>query len=422
MVKDNTQVENEAESTSSRRGFLQGAAALAVAAPALSRARKGRSMPGHGPVFAYVGTYSASKGPEGSTGHGRGIHLFELNPSSGILSEREVFPNEENPSWLAFNPSGTHLYAGNETETFEGKSSGSVSAYSVRRPDGRLTLLNIVSSEGAGPAHLSVHPSGKYVLVANYGGGTAAVLPIRPNGELGAATDVKRDEGKVGPEHPSSAPPGNFSISGHDHPHAHMIRSDPTGRYVLWTDLGLDRILVWKFDDRKGTLSPNDPPFVSLPPGDGPRHFAFHPNGHWMYSLQEEGSTVAFFEYDSASGRLTPKHTVSSLPKGFTGTNFPSEVRVSSDGKFLYAANRLHNSIAIYTIGASGRLTFEGAEWTRGDYPRNFNIDPTGNFLYACNQLSDAVTTFHINRKTGGLGFTGRYTPVGSPAVIIFLA
>jgi 6-phosphogluconolactonase len=281
-------------------------------------------------------------------------------------------------------------------------------------------LLNTVSSQGASPCHLSIHPSGKYLLVANYHGGTVAVLPVRPNGELGPATEVKEDKGKVGPIHAASAPTGSFAISGHERSHAHMIESDPTGQFVLASDLGLDQLLIWKFDIQKGRLTAHNS--ASLPAGDGPRHFTFHPNGRWFYSLQEEGSTVALFDYDAAQGRLTEKQTLSSLPKGFTGTNFTSEILISPDRKFLYAANRLHDSIAFFSIGEGGRLAYAGEEWTRGDYPRSFNIDPTGNFLYTCNQRSDAIATFRINRQTGALSFTGQYTPVGTPAIILFLA
>jgi 6-phosphogluconolactonase (cycloisomerase 2 family) len=346
--------------------------------------------------------------------------LFEMDTATGALLQRELFPDDSNPAWLAFDPSRTHLYSANEVATFQG-SFGSVSAYSIDRSNGHLALLNTVSSHGAGPAHLCVHPSGRYVLVANYQGGTVAVLPIRPNGELGTATDVKEDKGPLGPAHAISAPPGNFAISGHDRPHAHMIQADPAGQFVLSSDLGMDQIFIWKFDVQEGTLSANDPASVALPPGDGPRHFTFHPNGRWMYSLQEEGSTLVTFDYDSATGRLVAKHTISSLPKGFAGTSFASEVMVSHDGRFVYAANRLHDSIAWFSIGESGTLTFDGEEWTRGDYPRSFNIDPTGNFLYACNQRGDTITTFRINRETGNLTFTGHYTPVGTPAIIIFL-
>ena len=178
-----------------------------------------------------------------------------MNRATGVLSLRECFASDSNPSWLAFDPSRTRLYAANEISSFEGSDSGSVSAFSIDRSSGHLTLLNTVSSHGAGPAHLSVHPSGKYVLVANYHGGTVGVLSIRPNGELGPATDVKEDQGVIGSVHAASAPPGSFAISGHDRPHAHMIQSDPSGRFVLATDLALDQIFIWKFDVQKGTLS-----------------------------------------------------------------------------------------------------------------------------------------------------------------------
>ncbi len=405
----------------SRRGFLSGAAAFAIAKPAFTRARKNQANREMQSVLTYVGSYSSPQGPEGAIGRGQGIYLFELSPATGALVQREVFPNDSNPAWLALDPSRTHLYSANEISNYQGADSGSVTAYSMDRSSGHLKLLNTVSSEGAGPAHLSVHPSGKYVLVANYQGGTVAVLPIRPNGGLGAATDVVHDSGMIGPAHALGAPAGSFAISGHDKPHAHMIQADPSGKYVLATDLGLDRIFVWKFDVEKGKLTPGNPPSISLPPGDGPRHFTFHPSGRWIYSLQEEGSTLVTYDYDATRGRLTAKQTISSLPGGFKGTNFTSEVMVSSDAKFVYAANRLHDSIAWFSIGAEGKLTFAGEEWTRGDYPRSFNIDPTGNYLYSCNQRADAITTYRISRKTGALTFTGQYTPVGTPAIIIFL-
>lgn len=398
----------------SRRSLLKATAAL----PLL------KAMPAQAgsAVFAYAGTYSSPQGPEGSKGYGQGIYLFEMNPQTGALAQRQVFTDDSNPSWLALHPSRKYLYAANETNTFEGLPSGSVSAFLVDRVTGRLARLNTVSSQGAGPAHLSVHPSGKYVLVANYAGGTLAVLPVQPNGGLGAATDVKKDQGSPGLAHASSASPGSFAISGHDRPHAHMVQSDPSGRFVLSTDLALDKIFVWRFDLQNGKLSPNEPPFVSLPSGDGPRHFTFHPNGRWVYSLQEESSTIAVFEYDGQAGRLSPKQTLSTLPKAFAGTNFTSEIVAAADGKFVYAANRLHDTIARFSVGAMGDLTYAGETWTRGDYPRSFSIDPSGNFLYTCNQRSDAIDVFMVNRETGDLAFTGQYTPVGTPAMLVFLA
>jgi len=371
--------------------------------------------------FVYVGTYSSPQGPEGSEGHGQGIYLFEMDPSTGALIQREVFEDNSNPSWLALDPSKKYLYAANEINNYEGTNSGAVTAFAIDRSSGHLAKINTVSSEGAGPAHLSVHPSGKYVLVANYAGGSFAVLPVLPNGQLATATDVKRESGEVGPQHAKSSPSGSFAISGHDHPHGHMIESDPSGKYVLACDLGLDRIQVWKFDSSKGTLAADTSASVSVPAGDGPRHFAFHPNGRWVYSLQEEGSTLILFDYENTSGRLSARQTLSTLPAGFAGTNFTSEIRISPDGRFLYAANRLHDSIAVFSIAPSGTLKFVNETWTRGDYPRSFTIDPSGTFLYSCNQRSDAVTIFRVNRTTGDLVFTGHYTPVGTPAIVTFL-
>jgi 6-phosphogluconolactonase len=379
-------------------------------------------MPGaNASNLLYVGTYSSLAGPEGSKGNGKGIYLFQMDPATGALTQRDLFPNDSNPAWLALSRDGTHLYSANEISDYHGVKSGSVSAWSVNRTNGQLKLLNTVSSEGAGPAHLSIHPAGRHVLVANYHGGTVAVLPILAGGSLGSATDVKHHQGTVGPLHAASGPPGSFAISGHDQPHAHMIHADPSGKFVLATDLGLDVIYVWKFDAQNGKLIPNTPPSTSVPPGDGPRHFAFHPNGRWLYCLQEEASTMIVFDYDAANGRLHAKQTLSTLPHGFAGTDFTSEVVVAPDGKFVYAANRLHDSISYFSVGPSGTLTLAGEEWTRGDYPRSFTIDPSGNYLFSCNQRSDAIATFRVNRQTGALTFTGHYTPVGTPAIVLFL-
>ncbi len=397
-----------------RRRFLQTTSTFpAVAALGTRRPQPASSRR----ILAYAGTYSSPGG--GAPGRGEGIHILEMDPASGALTQRDVVRTAANPSWLAFDRTRTHLYAANEVAT-PGTGAGSVSAYSIDRATGQLLLLNTVSSEGAGPAHMSIHPGGKHALVANYGGGTVAVLPIQPDGRLGAASDVKRHQGEPGPVRPSSAPPGSFAISGHDRPHAHMIEADASGRFVFAADLGLDQILVWKFDEANGTLTPNDPPSVALPPGDGPRHFAFHPKGAWFYSLQEEASTVATFDYDAASGRLRAKQTISTLPRGFAGTNFTSEIAVSPDARFVYVANRLHDSIAWLSIGRDGTLTWAGEEWTRGDYPRSFTIDPTGRFLFSCNQRSDAIVCFRIEAKSGRLTFTDQYTPIGSPAHLVF--
>jgi 6-phosphogluconolactonase (cycloisomerase 2 family) len=200
-----------------------------------------------------------------------------------------------------------------------------------------------------------------------------------------------------------------------------MIQADASGKYVLHADLGLDQILVWKFDDQLGVLTPNDPPFVSLPPGDGPRHFHFHPKGSWLYSIQEEASTIVLFDYDPNAGRLASRQTISTLPPGFAGSNFCSEILVSADGRFVYAGNRLHDSIGIFAIGATGELSFVDEVWTRGNYPRSFSFSPHAEFLYCCNQRGDNIAVFRVNTKTGGLDFTGHYAPVGNPSMVVTL-
>lgn len=378
------------------------------------------------PLMAYVGTYTSPLQNVRKTqvdlppGNGRGIHLYTVDRANGVMTPAGVYEMGTSPSALVFDAARTHLYSANETERIGAEEAGSVSAFVVDPGNGQLRLLNTVSSGGKGPAHLSVHPSGRFVLVANYFGGSVAVLPIRPDGSLGEATDMKQDEGAVGPTRATNAPPGSFAISGHDQAHAHMIEADPAGRFVLHVDLGLDRIFVWNFDQEKGVLAPNDPPSVALPSGDGPRHFAFHPNGRWFYSLQEEGSNIVLFDYDADHGRLAPRQTISSLPPGFAGSNFCSEIMVSADGRFVYAGNRLHDSIGIFSVGESGELTFVGEEWTRGNYPRSFNFDPSGRFLYSCNQRGDNIAVFRVDSTTGALAFTGHYTPVGNPSIIVF--
>lgn len=411
----------------SRRSFLKASATLAGSGPILVSLLRAQTDAPKGPLIAYVGTFSSPLRNVRPTqvdlppGNGRGIHLFQVDRVTGVLSPAGVFEQPTSPSCLAINAAGTRMYSANETDKMEDGVSGSVSSFAINRADGQLTLLNTVSSGGAGPTYVSIHPSGRFLFVANYFGGSVAVFPILPDGKLGPAGELKKDAGTVGPRKATNAPPGSFAISGHDMTHAHMIQADPSGRFIISTDLGLDRIFTWKFDDRAGVLSPNDPAEIALPAGDGPRHFSFHPNGRWFYCLQEEGSNIAMFDYDAVNGGLAPRQTVSSLPPGFAGSSFSSELMVSPDGKFVYAGNRLHDGIACFSVGENGALTFVGEEWTRGDYPRSFNFDPSGNFLYSCNQRADNVTCFRIDRKSGNLAFTGQYTPVGNPSIIVFL-
>jgi 6-phosphogluconolactonase (cycloisomerase 2 family) len=414
-------------SSVSRRAFLKASSALTAASPLLTGQLQAQSAAAKGPLMAYVGTFSSPLRDMLPTqvdlppGNGRGIHLFQVNRTTGALTPSGVYELGTSPSCLALNPAGTRLYSANETDRVGDAKEGTVSAFAINRADGQLKLLNTVRSGGAGPTYVSLHPSGRFLLVANYFGGSVAVLPILADGRLGEASDVKNDAGKIGPTKATHAPPGSFAFSGHDRTHAHMIEADRSGRFVLHIDLGLDQIFVWKFDAQKGVLTPNDPPAISLPPGDGPRHFHFHPNGRWFYSIQEEGSTVVLFDYDPATGRLTARQSISTLPPGFAGSNFCSEILVSADGRFVYAGNRLHDSIGIFSVGKTGELTYLGEEWTRGNYPRSFNFDPTGQFLYCCNQRGDNLAVFRVDKQTGGLKFTGHYAAVGNPSIIVFL-
>jgi 6-phosphogluconolactonase len=356
-------------------------------------------------VFAYVGTY---------TPNAEGIYLFQMNPGTGELSLIKLAAKASNPSWLALAPSGRVLFSANED------SPGMVTAYAIQRSTGDLQLLNSVSAAGDGPAHISVDASGKYLFVANYGDGSIAVLPISSEGALGKPVYTRQDKGSVGSKKATSGPPGSFAIDGHTATHAHMIHPDPQNRFVLQTDLGQDRIYVFRFDATTGKLTPL-PEFASLPSGDGPRHFVFHSNGRWFYSLQEESSTVAFFHFDPETGSLRHQQTLSTLPPGFKGTDYTAEILLSADGKFLYALNRLQNSIALFSLGGDGRLQYLGETPAMGDYPRSIGFDPSGSFLYSCNHRSDNITCFKVNKTTGGLTFTGQYTPVGSPSSMLFL-
>ena len=407
--------------------FLKASAALAATSTLAGCLPQTRPVGVAGPLIAYVGTFSSPLKDMLPTqvdlppGNGRGIHLFRVDRATGAMTPTGIIEMGTSPNCLALNAAGTRLYSTNETDRVGDDRQGTVSAFAVHRVDGKLELLNTVRSGGAGPTYGSVHPAGRHLLVANYFGGSVAVLPILADGRLGETSDVKVDAGQVGPTRAKNAPPGSFAFSGHDRTHAHMIQADPSGRHVIHVDLGLDRIFVWKFDEQRGVLTPNEPASVSLPPGDGPRHFHFHPNGRWLYSIQEEGSTVVLFDYEAASGRLSARQTISSLPPGFAGSNFCSEILVSADGRHVYAGNRLHDTIGIFSVGPDGALTYVGEEWTRGNYPRSFTFDPTGRFLYCCNQRGDTIAVFRVDRTTGALAFTGHYAPVGNPSHIVFL-
>jgi 6-phosphogluconolactonase len=362
--------------------------------------------------YAYVGTY---------TPNGGGIYLFRLDPATAALTQLQVIDDIRNPSWLAVNAAQTRLYAVSEIDNYQGMHSGAIVSYAIDNDSLQIKRIGAVSSGGSAPAHVSVHPSGKFVFAANYGGGSAAVFPVGSDGALGDATDVRPS---VGPRHHvrgTNDPPGQFAQSDHDSPHLHMVAADPSGQFVIANDAGLDLTLIWRLDEGSGKLLPAQVPVVAAPPGSAPRHFVFHPNGRVFYNLYEHDANVAVYDYDAARGDMKLKQVVPSLPPKFAGSNLASEIIMTADGRFLYVANRLHNAVSIFGVAADGQLHSIAETWVHADSPRSLSIDPSGSFLYSCNQRGDSITSFHLNPSTGGLTFTGRFEAVGSPAMMTIL-
>src|SRR5579859_1175872 len=352
--------------------------------------------PHSGKYLFYVGTYTE----EGSTS--KGIYAYRFDASTGQITTLGLAAETTNPSFVALHPNGRFLYAVNEVGNYKGPNSGGVSAFSIDRITGKLTFLNEVPSRGADPCYITVDKTGKHVLVANYTGGSVAVFPVQEDGKLGEASAFVQHTGK-GP-----------NAERQEGPHAHSIDLSPDQRFAMVDDLGLDELLVYKFDNTKGTLTPNDPPFAKLDAGVGPRHFALRPDGKFAYVVTEIGHTVTVLSNDAANGKLQPVQTITTLPKDFKGRNDDAEIRVHPSGKFLYASNRGDDSIAIYAIDqAKGTLTQVAITKTGGKEPRNFEIDPEGKLLFAENQKSDNIVVFRIDQKTGQLTPTGKVLEVG---------
>ena len=360
--------------------------------------------PKQGKYLFYVGTYTQ----DGS--QSKGIYAYSFDTATGQATSLGLAAETTNPSFVALAPSGQYLYAVNEVGNYKGPNSGGVSAFSVDRATGKLTFINEVASRGADPCYIIVDKSGKYVLVANYTGGSVAVFPILEGGKLGEATafvqhtghgaDPKRQEG----------------------PHAHSIDLSPDNRFAFVDDLGLDEVLVYKFYASKGTLTPNDPPFTKLDAGAGPRHFVLHPSGKFAYVVAEMQSTVTALSVDLKAGTLQRLQTLSTLPKDFKGENDDAEVHVHPNGKFLYTSNRGHDSIVVYAIDpAKGTLTVIDDVPTQGKIPRSFEIDPTGKFLFAENEKSNNIVIFRIDEKTGRLTATGQKLEVSEPVCVKFV-
>ncbi len=354
-------------------------------------------------TFVFIGTYTGGKS--------HGIYTSRFDVKTGRLSPAELAAETKNPSFLALHPSRRVLYTVGEVEDFGGKGAGSVSAFSFDAKSGKLTLLNQQSSGGTSPCHLAVDPAGRCLLVANYGDGTIAFLPLRPDGALGMATTVIQHHGS------------SINLQRQAGPHAHFITPDPADRFALVCDLGLDKVLVYRLDSGRAGLAPNDPPSVSLKGGAGPRHLAFAPGGRFVYVINEMGCTLTAFAYDAKRGHLTELQTVPTLPETFKSDSTCAEVQVHPSGKFVYASNRGHDSIAIFAVEPrSGKLSRIGHEPTGGKTPRHFALAPDGRWLLAENQDSNEIVVFRVDSRNGKLSATANTLEVESPVCVVFAA
>jgi 6-phosphogluconolactonase len=352
--------------------------------------------------LVYVGTYT----DKGS----KGIYAYRFDPVSGELSDIGLAATTDNPSFLAVASDNRFLYALNEINNFKGGPAGAVSTFSIDRNSGKLTQLQQVSSQGPGPAHLSLDRAGKYVLVANYDGGSIAVFPIEKDGTLGTRTAFVQHAGSSVDKDRQAGP------------HAHEIQATADNKFVLVADLGLDELLVYRFDAKTGALSPANPPYVKVAPGSGPRHFAIAPNGKFVYLVNELSSTVTVYSFDPSSGRMGELQSISTLPQDFKGENTTAEVTTDASGHFLYASNRGDDSIAIFAIDQkTGKLSFVDRVKTGGKEPRHFTFDPTGNWLFAENQNSNDIRVFRVDRKSGRLTSTSHTMQVNSPVCLVFV-
>jgi 6-phosphogluconolactonase len=352
--------------------------------------------------IAYIGSYT--------DGSSKGIYAYEFDAHTGEAKPLGLAAESTNPSFLAVHPSQEFLYAVEEVGNYDGVNSGAIRAFAIDGSTGKLTPLNEVASRGADPCYLAVDKPGKYVLAANYTGGSVAVFPVLEDGRLGESSAFVQHKGSgANPERQKG-------------PHAHSINLSADNRFAVATDLGADRLIIYRFDDRKGSLSPNDSRFLKVDPGAGPRHFTFHPNGRIAYLVNEMQSTVIVFAYDAAAGTLRELQKISTLPSNFAGRNDVAEVQVHPSGKFLYVSNRGHDSIAVFSIDPR-KGTLEAIKYvpTRGKEPRHFGIDPTGSYLLAANQKSGTIVIFRIDANTGHLTPTGRVLETPSPVYVKFV-
>lgn len=352
-------------------------------------------------IYAFVGTYTGT----GS----QGIYAFRMDAGSGRLALLGTTGGLPNPSFLAVHPSKRYLYAVNEVDEFGGKHGGAVSAFAIEANTGRLTPINQQSSVGAGPCHIIVDATGKWALVSNYGDGSVAVLPVGGDGALGPASDFVQHRGSsVNRERQAG-------------PHAHSTTLDAGNRIAVVADLGLDKLMLYRFDAGQGKLRPGNPAAVSVKPGAGPRHFTFHPSGKYAYVINELDNTVTAFAYDAARGALRELQTLSTLPPGYAQVSYCADIHVAPTGRFVYGSNRGHDSLVVFKVDeGSGKLSAAGHTATRGRWPRNFALDPTHRFLLVANQESDTLVTFELNAQTGQLAPTGQTISIPRPVCVKF--
>ena len=355
-----------------------------------------------GESLVYFGTYTGAKS--------QGIYVARFDSATGRLSAPELAAETKNPTFLVVAPGGNFLYAVSEVDAVGGKPTGAVNAFALDARTGKLTPLNQQTSGGSGPCHIAVDTSGKCLLVANYGGGSIAALPIHADGSLGEATTTMQHDGS------------SVNTNRQAGPHAHFILPSPDNRFTLDCDLGLDKIFINHLDASAAKLTPGDPPFATVAPGSGPRHLVFSADGKFVYVINEMAGTITVFNYAATSAAMSEVQTISTLPKDFSGYNTTAEIALHPKGKFLYASNRGHDSIAVFAVDRkTGRLTLVEHQSTLGRTPRHFAIDPTDRWLLAENQGSDSVVVFAIDPDTGRLILTGQTVSIGSPVCAVFV-
>ena len=344
--------------------------------------------------YLYVGTYTRKTS--------EGIYVYRFNTKTGDFTSVSIAKGVSNPCFLAISADKRFLYANG------GMTGDTARAFAIEKSSGKLTLLNSQATDGKGGAHIAVDKTGKWVIVGNYGSGSLGVLPTETDGSLGKVSQVIQHEGK------------SIDSERQTKPYVHSINIAPNNKDVFVPDLGTDKIVTYSLDAKTGQLTPGNPPFTTVTPGSGPRHFTFHPNGKFAYVVQEMGATITGFNY--STGKLAAFQTVNMLPEAYTGRKWAADIHISPDGKFLYGSNRAHESLVIFSIDQkTGQLTLVGHQPVNGKTPRNFAIDPTGNFVLVANQDSDNITIFKRDRQTGKLTFTGKQIMVSMPVCLLLM-